>query len=201
MRIYEPTSGEILIDGRPISQIPKSVIRRNIGLVPQEAFLFSKKVKENIALTKPHTHFEEIVDASKMAHVHDDIIQLEEGYDTLVGEKGVTLSGGQRQRVTIARTLLSNYKVLIFDDSMSAVDTETEAKIVEAIESRSKTLTTILVSHRIASIRGADKIIVLEKGKVTNVGTHNELISKHGLYQNVWKIQSILEKEKVEEHN
>ncbi|MGB4263539.1 MAG: ABC transporter ATP-binding protein [Fervidobacterium sp.] len=201
MRLYEPISGEILIDGRPISQIPKTVIRRNIGLVPQEAFLFSKKVRENIALTKPYVHDEEIINASKMAHVHGDIIQLEEGYDTLVGEKGVTLSGGQRQRVTIARTLLNNYRVLVFDDSMSAVDTETEAKIVEAIEARSKSLTTIIVSHRIASIRDADKIIVLEKGKVTNVGTHNELISKHGLYQNVWKIQSILEREKVKEGN
>lgn len=201
MRLYEPISGEILIDGKPISQIPKNVIRRNIGLVPQEAFLFSKKVRENIALTKPHAHVEEIVDASKMAHIHGDIVQLEEGYDTLVGEKGVTLSGGQRQRVTIARTLLNNYRVLIFDDSMSAVDTETEAKIVEAIKARSKSLTTIIVSHRIASIRDADKIIVLEKGRVTNVGTHNELISKHGLYQNVWKIQSILEREKVEEGN
>ncbi|HOQ39019.1 MAG TPA: ABC transporter ATP-binding protein [Fervidobacterium sp.] len=201
MRLYEPISGEILIDGRPISQIPKTVIRRNIGLVPQEAFLFSKKVRENIALTKPYVHDEEIINASKMAHVHGDIIQLEEGYDTLVGEKGVTLSGGQRQRVTIARTLLNNYRVLVFDDSMSAVDTETEAKIVEAIKARSKSLTTIIVSHRIASIRDADKIIVLEKGKVTNVGTHNELISKHGLYQNVWKIQSILEREKVKEGN
>ncbi|MEN3043051.1 MAG: ABC transporter ATP-binding protein [Fervidobacterium sp.] len=192
MRLYEPNSGKIMIDGKEISLIPKVVLRRNIGLVPQEAFLFSETVKENISVTNPEASHEEIVSSAVSAAVHDDIMQLEKGYDTLVGEKGVTLSGGQRQRITIARTFLREYPILIFDDSMSAVDTDTEKQIIQAIKQRSKNATTIIVSHRISSIKEADKIIVLENGIITNIGRHEELVNQPGLYQKVWKIESLL---------
>lgn len=192
MRLYKPDSGEILIDGMDINAIPKRVLRKQIGLVPQEAFLFSKTVKENISLTKPEALESEVIESAKLAAVHEDIMKLEKGYDTIVGEKGVTLSGGQRQRVTIARTLLRDYPILIFDDSMSAVDTETEVQIRQAIRERSKEATTIIISHRISSIKDADKIIVFENGVITNIGTHEELINQPGLYQKVWKIESLL---------
>lgn len=192
MRLYDVDGGEILIDGVNIREIPKSILRKNIGLVPQEAFVFSKTVRENIAITKPDSDIEEIILSAKLASVHDDIVKFERGYDTLVGEKGITLSGGQRQRLTIARTLVNDYPILIFDDSMSAVDTETERKILEAIRKRSENTTTIIVSHRISSIKDADKIIVFENGVVTAIGNHEELVNHPGLYQRVWRIENVL---------
>ncbi|MGC8820681.1 MAG: ABC transporter ATP-binding protein, partial [Fervidobacterium sp.] len=192
MRMYEPDKGKILVDGIDIRQIPKSILRRNIGLVPQETFLFSKTVRENISITKPHATYDEIVHSAKLASVHEDIVQLESGYDTLVGEKGINLSGGQSQRVTIARTLIKDYSILIFDDSMSAVDTETENQIRKAIREKSKSRTTIVVSHRISSIKDVEKIIVFEAGRISNIGTHDELINQPGLYQRVWKIENFL---------
>lgn len=192
MKLYTPDSGKILIDGMDINDIPKRILRKHIGLVPQEAFLFSKTVKENISITKPEASEIEVIESAKLAAVHEDVVKLEKGYDTIVGEKGVTLSGGQRQRITIARTLLRDYPILIFDDSMSAVDTETEVQIRQAIRERSKEATTIIISHRISSIKDADKIIVFENGVITNIGTHEELINQPGLYQKVWKIENLL---------
>ena len=178
-----------------MKNISKKTLRKNIGVVPQEAFLFSKTVKENIKITKIKAKDEEVIESAKIAAVHDDITQFENSYETLIGEKGVTLSGGQRQRLTIARTIIKEFPILIFDDSLSAVDTETEEKIRQELKEKSKERTTILISHRISSVKDADLIIVLEKGVVTNIGTHKELINQDGLYKKVWKIQSLIKKE------
>lgn len=195
LRLYDYDSGSITIDGIELKNISKKTLRKNIGVVPQEAFLFSKTVKENIKITKIRAKEEEVIESAKIAAVHDDITQFENSYETLIGEKGVTLSGGQRQRLTIARTIIKEFPILIFDDSLSAVDTETEEKIRQELKEKSKERTTILISHRISSVKDADLIIVLEKGVVTNIGTHEELINQEGLYKKVWKIQSLIKKE------
>lgn len=195
LRLYEYDSGSITIDGIELKNISKKTLRKNIGVVPQEAFLFSKTVKENIKITKIKAKDAEVIESAKIASVHDDITQFENSYETLIGEKGVTLSGGQRQRLTIARTIIKEFPILIFDDSLSAVDTETEEKIRQELKEKSKERTTILISHRISSVKDADLIIVLEKGVVTNIGTHEELINQEGLYKKVWKIQSLIKKE------
>jgi len=195
LRLYDYDAGSITIDGIELKNISKKTLRKNIGVVPQEAFLFSKTVKENIKITKIKAKDEEVIESAKIAAVHDDITQFENSYETLIGEKGVTLSGGQRQRLTIARTIIKEFPILIFDDSLSAVDTETEEKIRQELKEKSKERTTILISHRISSVKDADLIIVLEKGVVTNIGTHKELINQDGLYKKVWKIQSLIKKE------
>lgn len=195
LRLYDYKKGSIKIDGIELKDISKSFIRQKIGVVPQDAFLYSKTIKENIAITNPDAELEEIYRASQIASIHDTIMEFEDGYDTLVGEKGITLSGGQRQRITIARTVLKDYPILVFDDSLSAVDTETEAKIRNALKERSKNTTTIIISHRITSVKDADIIIVLDKGKVTNIGNHEKLIREEGLYKRVWEIQSLIERD------
>lgn len=195
LRLYDYKKGSIKIDGIELKDISKSFIRQKIGVVPQDAFLYSKTIKENIAITNPDAELEEIYRASQIASIHDTIMEFEDGYDTLVGEKGITLSGGQRQRITIARTVLKDYPILVFDDSLSAVDTETEAKIRNALKERSKNTTTIIISHRITSVKDADIIIVLDKGKVTNIGNHEKLIKEEGLYKRVWEIQSLIERD------
>lgn len=195
LRLYDYDSGSIKIDGIELKEVSKRYVRKIFGVVPQDAFLYSKTLRENIAITKPHASIEEIHGAAEIASVHDTILEFEDGYETLVGEKGITLSGGQRQRVTIARTVLNDYPVLVFDDSLSAVDTETEMKIRKALKERSKDTTTIIISHRITSVKDADLIIVMDKGKVTNIGNHEKLINEEGLYKKVWDIQSSIERD------
>ncbi len=194
-RLYDYKSGSISIGGVELKKIDKKWIRQHVGVVLQEPFLFSKTIKENIGITKRAVTDREIHDASRIAALHSVIEEFEKGYETPVGERGVTLSGGQKQRVAIARTLISNSSILVFDDSLSAVDTETDAAIRGELKKRSQDVTTFIISHRITTLSEADLILVLEDGRLIQSGTHEELINKDGLYQRIWSIQSSLEQE------
>jgi ATP-binding cassette subfamily B protein len=193
--LYGYDGGSIKLDGVEIRDINKKWLRKNVGIVLQEPFLFSRSVKDNIGLARKESEEAEIVEAARTAAIHDVIVGFEEGYDTPVGERGVTLSGGQKQRVAIARTLVKNYPILIFDDSLSAVDTETDAAIRRALRERSHKATTFIISHRISTLSEADLILVLEDGKLVQSGTHNELVSTEGLYRRIWSLQNEVESE------
>lgn len=190
-RLYElqEGQGEITLGGKNIREIPLEWLRNNIGIVLQEPFLYSRTIKENIVASVPDATMEEIRQAAKIACVDDTIMSFPDGYDTLVGERGVTLSGGQRQRVAIARMLLQKAPIMIFDDSLSAVDSQTDAKIRKALSQSCKNATVILISHRITTLMGADQILVLNQGKIQERGTHEELISRDGIYRQVYEIQ------------
>lgn len=194
-RLYAPTEGEISIGGRNIADVPLKTLRQNIGLVLQEGYLYSRTVGENISVTRPEAGFEEIRRAAETACVNDDIEGFAEGYDTIVGERGVTLSGGQRQRVCIARTLMRGAPYLVFDDSLSAVDSDTDAAIRENLFGQAGGATMIIVSHRVATVMRADLIIVMEKGRIAERGTHAELLEKGGIYRNIYDIQMNLPQE------
>jgi len=194
-RMLEPTSGEILFDGIDSKNINKKYLRSNVGVVLQESFLFSTTIAENIGITREHPSNEEIKRVADVAAVSADIEKFENKYETIVGERGVTLSGGQKQRISIARMLLNKKPILIFDDSLSAVDTETDKRIRESITKKDKEVTTIIITHRVVTAKDADKIIIIENGKITNIGTHDELIKIEGLYKKIWNIQSCLEGE------
>lgn len=198
LRLYDCPKGSIKLDGVEIKNINKKWLRKNVGIVLQEPFLFSKTVKENIGIAKPGAHENEIISASSTASVHDTIQNFENGYETMVGERGVTLSGGQRQRLAIARTIIRDVPILIFDDSLSAVDVETDAAIRKALKERRKDVTTIIISHRITTLAEADTIFVLEDGKIRQSGTHEQLIAQEGLYKRVWYIQNSFEEELAE---
>lgn len=193
-RLYDTTSGKILLDDKPIKEVNLNDLRSQIGFVPQDPFLFSDTIGNNIKFGKEDATKEEIVTAAKNAVVHNNIIDFTKGYDTILGERGVTLSGGQKQRVSIARAIIKNPKILIFDDCLSAVDTETEEKILSNLERVSKNKTTFIISHRVSSAKNADKIIVLDNGTITQQGTHNQLINKEGYYKDLYE-QQLLEKE------
>ncbi|MCE7734972.1 MAG: ABC transporter ATP-binding protein [Candidatus Heimdallarchaeota archaeon] len=182
-RFYDPKEGHVYIDDINIKDVTLKSLRKNIGIVHQEAFLFTLTIHDNIAFGNVNATREEVIIAAKAAQIHDYVMTLEDTYDTIVGERGVTLSGGQRQRITIARTLLQNPKILIFDDSVSAVDPETESKIQESLESASTQRTTIIISQRPSSLRYVDRIIVLDNGHVVQDGTHTELLSQDGVYK------------------
>lgn len=194
-RLYEYNSGSIKIDGFELKNIDKKWLRQNVGIVLQEPFLFSKTVKDNIRLARPDADDAQIFNAAQVAAVHDVILGFENGYDTAVGEKGVTLSGGQKQRVAISRTLLKESPFLIFDDSLSAVDTETDLAIRRALRSNGCQATTFIISHRVATLSEADLIMVLENGELIQSGTHDKLIDEPGLYRRIWSIQNSLETE------
>ncbi|HIT00720.1 MAG TPA: ABC transporter ATP-binding protein [Candidatus Faecaligallichristensenella faecipullorum] len=194
-RLYDVKRGEILIGGVNIRNIRKAHLRAHIGLVLQEPFLYSRSVKDNVGIARRAVQEEEIFEATRTASAHDFILEFEKGYDTLVGERGVTLSGGQKQRIAIARTLLKENDILIFDDSLSAVDTETDAAIREALKERKQGVTTFIVSHRLTTLAEADFIVVLDKGKVAQMGPHSQLIHEEGLYRRIYQIQSALEQE------
>lgn len=198
-RLYTTTAGSITINGTNVNDIDKKYLRRNIGIVLQEPFLYSRTIMENIRIVDPEASEEEVYAAAKTASVHDSIIGFEKGYDTLVGERGVTLSGGQQQRVAIARTLMQNTPILIFDDSMSAVDTETDAQIRKALKGRKGTNTMFIISHRITTLCEADQILVLEDGKLTQQGTHEELLKQDGLYRRIAVIQDMTGETETEE--
>lgn len=193
-RLYDTTEGFILLDDKPIIKANLNDVRSQIGFVPQDPFLFSDTIGNNIKFGKENATDKEIAEAAKNAVVHDNIIEFTNGYNTILGERGVTLSGGQKQRVSIARAIIKNPKILIFDDCLSAVDTETEEKILSNLERVSKDKTTFIISHRVSSAKNADKIIVLDDGKITQQGTHNQLITIEGYYKDLYE-QQLLEKE------
>jgi ATP-binding cassette subfamily B protein len=188
-RLYDVTSGQLSIDGKPITEINLDDLRNSIGFVPQEAFLFSDTIKNNIKFGDENATDSVIENAAKNAHVHENIIQFSKGYETLVGERGVTLSGGQKQRVSIARAIIKNPQILIFDDCLSAVDTETEEIILNNLKKVSKDKTTIIISHRVSSAKNADHIIVLDKGKIIQQGNHDTLVNQQGFYQDLYNQQ------------
>ena len=179
----------ITIGGKDIQEIPLEQLRRNIGMVLQEPFLYSRTIRENIAASRPEATMEEIREAARIACVDDAIMSFPDGYETLVGERGVTLSGGQRQRVAIARMLLQKAPIMVFDDSLSAVDSETDHKIRQALKECMKDPTVILISHRITTLMGASQILVLNQGKIEEMGTHQELIERNGIYWQIYEIQ------------
>ncbi len=193
-RLYDPTEGEITLDGRPLQQISLTALRAAIGAVPQDAFLFSDSIKNNIKFGKYNATEEQVVEAAKNAVVHDNIMGFGKGYDTVLGERGITLSGGQKQRVSIARALLKDAPIYLFDDCLSAVDTETEEEILNNLKRASSHRTTLIVSHRVSSAKNADKILVLENGQLLQEGTHEELNSQNGYYKELYKNQ-LAEKE------
>ena len=188
-RLYDVTSGEIIIDQTPIEQLNLNDLRTSIGYVPQDAFLFSDSIQENIKFGKEQATDEEVIAAAKAAAVHTNITEFTKGYDTILGERGITLSGWQKQRVSIARAIIRDPKILLFDDSLSAVDTETEEEILSNLGKLSKDKTTIIVSHRISSAKNATNIIILDEGEIIQQGTHAQLIGEDGYYQELYKKQ------------
>ncbi|QUH20321.1 ABC transporter ATP-binding protein [Alkaliphilus sp. B6464] len=192
-RLYDYQKGSIKVDGHELKTIDKKWIRQKIGIVLQEPFLFAKSIKENIRLAKTGSSDEEVFQVANIASIHNTILDFDQGYDTMVGERGVSLSGGQKQRVAIARTLITESPIVVFDDSLSAVDTETDNEIRMALKGRKNKATTFIISHRITTLSEADCIIVLEKGRITEMGNHTELMKKQGLYRRVWEIQNSLE--------
>ena len=188
-RLYPVTGGEITINGTPINDIDHALLRKNIAIVLQEPFLYSRSIRENIMLTAPEATEAELFEAAREAAVHDVIEKFADGYDTVVGERGVTLSGGQQQRVAIARALMQKAPIMIFDDSMSAVDTETDAKIRDALRRHHGDGILFIISHRITTLREADRILVLDHGKLMQQGTHEQLIREEGLYRRIAEIQ------------
>ncbi len=193
-RLIEPISGDILIDGRPIQTLPLRSLRRAIGFVPQDHFLFSDTIRHNIAFGVPHASLDEIRKAAWVAAIDEEIERFPAGYDTLIGERGITLSGGQKQRLSIARALLSQPKILILDDSLCAVDTHTEDTILNRLQAATAAMTVILISHRISTVQHADHIVVLDNGELVESGTHDELLAKDGLYASLYRKQ-LLEEE------
>ncbi|SHJ89964.1 ABC transporter ATP-binding protein [Maribacter aquivivus] len=188
-RLYDTTSGEILIDDEPIKNIDLTSLRESIGAVPQDAFLFSDSIKNNIKFGKEDATDQEIMDIAKDAVVHENIMGFSKKYDTVLGERGITLSGGQKQRVSIARALIKKPQIYLFDDCLSAVDTETEEEILNNLKKASKNRTTLIVSHRVSSAKNADKILVLDDGRLIQEGTHDELNTREGYYKELYSKQ------------
>ena len=197
-RLLELDSGSILIDGTSIKDIDKKHLRRNIKMVLQDPFLYSKSVYDNIAIAAPNATEDQVIEVSKVASVYEEINSFKHGYKTMVGEKGTTLSGGQKQRLAIARVLVSDCPVLIFDDSLSALDTKTDLEIRTALKKRNKNQTMIIITHRTTTAKEADKIIVLNNGTVEAMGSHKDLANQEGLYKDLWEIQGRLEEEFME---
>lgn len=196
-RLYDIDNGSILVDGKSIKNINLYDLRNSIGIVPQDAFLFSDSIKNNIKFGKENATDEEVIEASKKAVVHDNIMGFTSQYETILGERGITLSGGQKQRVSIARAIIKNPEILLLDDCLSAVDTETEEAILNNLLQFCKDKTTIIVSHRVSSAKNADKIIILEDGKVLQQGSHNQLVNQEGYYKELY-LKQLSEKDFVE---
>ena len=193
LRLYDYTSGSIQFDGRELSSLPRAWVRAQIGVVMQEPFLFSKTLRDNLRLGRGDAPDHEIEAAARAAVIHDTILGFAEGYATLIGERGITLSGGQRQRVAIARAVLKRPPLLILDDAMSAIDAETESVILQALRERRGRATTLVIAHRLSTLAHADRVIVLDHGRIIQTGTHAELSSQEGLYRRLWQIQTSVE--------
>ncbi|HQC36343.1 MAG TPA: ATP-binding cassette domain-containing protein, partial [Bacillota bacterium] len=179
---YGVTSGQILLDGRDIRDITLKSLRRQIGIVQQDVHLFNASVKENILYGRPDADFSEVVEAAQRADIHDDIMEMPEGYETVIGERGVRLSGGQKQRLSIARVFLKNPPILILDEATSALDNATERLIQASLKELAVGRTTVVVAHRLSTIKDADTIAVIDKGRIAEAGSHEELIEKNGIY-------------------
>lgn len=188
-KFYEPSSGEVLIDGKSVNSYSLTALRRNVGFVLQESFLFSTTIKENISYGRPEVTLEQVIEAAKRAQAHEFIMELPKGYETVLGERGMGLSGGQKQRIAIARALCIDPSILILDDATSAVDMETEVNIQKALNEVMKGRTTFIIAHRISSLKHADEILVLEDGRIVERGKHEELIGNNGAYQRIYDIQ------------
>ncbi len=188
-RLFDPTSGAIYIDGKDLLALNLDAYREQISIVPQDIFLFSDTIANNIAFGVDNAREEDIVDAAKMAGLHENIMAFPKGYQTRLGERGVTLSGGQKQRTALARALIKKPKVLILDDCLSAVDTETEERILRSLRSYTQSITTIIISHRVSSVQHADEILVLKKGQITEQGTHADLMKADGYYSDIYEKQ------------
>ena len=196
-RIYDTEPGSVLIDGKPIREYPLAMLRRNIGFVPQETFLFGETIRENIAFGAPDATDLDVRWAAEAANIASEIEEFPEQYKTIVGERGITLSGGQKQRTAIARALIRNPRVLVLDDALSSVDTQTEDKILNHLREVMQGRTTLFISHRVSTVRNADHIAVLHSGRIVEFGTHEDLISKNGYYSDLYNKQ-LLEEELAE---
>lgn len=192
-RLYEAPEGTLFVDGRPVRSFPLAVLRHNIGMVPQETFLFSDTLRENLSFGAPQASAEEMLQAAEAAHILREFEEFPQGFETIVGERGVTLSGGQKQRAAIARALLRRPSILILDDALASVDTYTEERILGGLRSYTATSTTILISHRVSTVRNADQIAVLAHGKVVEIGRHEELLALNGYYASLYHKQQLEE--------
>jgi ABC-type multidrug transport system fused ATPase/permease subunit len=188
-RFYDVTAGQISIDGRDIREFTLHSLRRQVGIVQQDVYLFSATIRDNIAYGATRVACEEVVRAARIAQLHDQIMELPSGYDTWVGERGVTLSGGQRQRLAIARTILLDPPILILDDATSSVDVETERRIHQAMIAVMRGRTTFVIAHRLSTVRAADLILVLHHGEIAEQGTHHELMARRGIYRDIYDLQ------------
>ena len=195
LRLYDVDEGRILLDGIDIATLPRKEARAQVASVLQEPFLYSKSVRENIRLGRWSARDDEVEEAARAACVHESISEFDDGYETLVGERGVTLSGGQRQRVALARALLDRPAVLVLDDALSAVDTDTEEMILSALRERRGRETTLVIAHRLSTLMHADRILVLDRGRIVQSGRHQELVAQEGLYKRLWEIQTSLEED------
>ena len=189
LRLYEVKQGQLLIDDNEIHRIPLAVLRKHIGYVPQETFLFSESLRENIAYGVDEHSPETIEQAARISQLYKDVIEFPQKFDTMLGERGITLSGGQKQRTRIARAILRNPRILILDDAFSAVDTETESQILTELRASKGQRTCILISHRVSTVQSADKIIVMDQGKIVEEGTHEQLVRQEGIYARLYEKQ------------
>ncbi|MGD0732111.1 MAG: ABC transporter ATP-binding protein [Terracidiphilus sp.] len=192
-RLFEAPEGSLLIDGRPVRDYPLAVLRQNIGMVPQETFLFSQTIRDNLAFGVPQADAEELLKAAEAAHIRQEFEEFPQGFETMVGERGVTLSGGQKQRAAIARALLRRPAILILDDALASVDTYTEERILGGLRNYTSASTTILISHRVSTVRHADRIAVLDRGRIVELGRHDELLALDGYYAGLYRKQQLEE--------
>ena len=192
-RLYEAPDGSLLVDSRPIREFPLEVLRQNMGIVPQETFLFSETIRENLAFGAPNASADDLLQAAEAAHIRREFEEFPQGLETMVGERGMTLSGGQKQRAAIARALLRRPPILILDDALASVDTYTEERILGGLRNYTSTATTILISHRVSTVRNADQIAVLDRGRIVEVGTHDDLLSLDGYYASLYQKQQLEE--------